>query len=74
MSIVQGFTSSLGQQTQEMLSKLVEKPERIKEVLAIYENLCLFKNLGQFNIKLQNLFKIILNDFRDPMMHRERDI
>ena len=73
VSIVQGFTASLGHQTQEVLSKVIEKSEKITDVLTIFENFCLFKNLSQFSVKLNNLIRITLND-RDPMMQRERDI
>ena len=45
-----------------MLSKLIEPPERILEVLAIFENLCLFKNLQSFVSKLVNLLKLILTE------------
>ena len=52
---------------------MIEKSNKITEVLTIFENFCLFKNLSQFSAKLNNLIRITLND-RDPMMQRERDI
>lgn len=61
ISIIQGFVQTFSQQSLEMLSKLVETPDRIRLVLSIFENLCLFKNMQTFVAKLGNLMRLVLS-------------
>jgi len=74
VNIIQGFTNSIHQQTTEMLSKLIEAPDRIQVVLSIFENLCLFKNLSSLNHKMGNLIRIILFDLGPYLHQRDRDM
>ena len=62
VSIIYGLTSNISSQTYEVLSEMVESPERIKKLLQIFENLAIFKNLSFLNHKMANLLKLIMNE------------